>query len=116
MKIENSYGTIYIAPQVIANITSETATHCFGVVGLAARKRASDIVTLLRRESSDKGIKISSDDNGLIIELSIIAKYGVNLKAISDSVIDNVKYNVENLTGFTVKQVRVHIEDIRMDE
>ncbi|NLB81510.1 MAG: Asp23/Gls24 family envelope stress response protein, partial [Clostridiaceae bacterium] len=44
-----------------------------------------------------------------------VVEYGVNIKVASNSIIESVKYNVENATGFIVKQVNVHVESVRVD-
>ena len=114
LKTKNVYGGIVISDEVIAKIAAVEATHCIGVVGMAYRSKADQL--LLLKDSSSKGVRVvSSSDGSVLLELHVIAEYGVNLSAISKNVIENVKYAVESQTGCTVKKVEVSVEGIRVD-
>ena len=116
LKTKNVYGGIVISDEVIAKIAAVEATHCVGVVGMAYRSKAAQLASLLLKDSSSKGVRVvSSSDGSVLLELHVIAEYGVNLSAISKNVIENVKYAVESQTGCTVKKVEVSVEGIRVD-
>jgi uncharacterized alkaline shock family protein YloU len=112
-KMENEYGSIMVASDVIANLAGDAATRCYGVVGMANRNAAEGIVALLKKDSQSKGIKITIQEDGIVIELHVIIEYGINLKVICDSIIKNVRYQVETTTGFKVKSVNVNVDGIR---
>ena len=68
---------------------------------------------LLRRESMAKGVKVSyNDDKSVSIELHIIVDNGVNLMAVSRSIMSEVRYNVSRITGVKVKEVNVCIDSM----
>ncbi len=112
-KIENSNGSIFISLNAIAQIASDVVSRCFGVVGLAQGK-IDGIAKRLKGETTENGIRVFAAKEGLTIELSVISEYGVNIKEMSASIINNVKYSVENQTGFSVTQVRVNVDGIRI--
>jgi len=114
-RIENSNGTITISHDVIATIAGDAAVRCYGVVGMAVRNTADGIVNLLKRDNAGKGIKVIVDEGGLSIDIHVIVEYGVNIKVTSNSIIESVKYHVENATGFIVKLINVHVESVRVD-
>ncbi|MBR0277840.1 MAG: Asp23/Gls24 family envelope stress response protein [Clostridia bacterium] len=114
-KIENANGTIVITTDVIATIAGDAATRCYGVVGMAVRNKADGIASLLKRDAMTKGIKVVSDEDGLAIDVHVIVGYGINIKTTSESIIESVKYNVENVTGFSVKKVNVNVESVKVD-
>ncbi len=114
-KIENNNGLITISNDVIATIAGDAATRCYGVVGMAVRNKADGIASLLKKDAMSKGIKVSVDDEGLTIDVHVIVGYGINIKTTSESIIESVKYNVESVTGFSVKQVNVNVESVRVD-
>lgn len=114
-KIVNNLGDITIATDVIATIVGEVAMHCYGVVGMAARSKADGIVTALRRDMSTKGIRVTVEDDGITVELHIVVEYGVNIKATADSIESGVKYQVEEQTGFVVKNVIVRVDSVRVN-
>lgn len=116
-RLENDNGTIIIPAEVIANMAGIAATQCYGVVGMASRNKADGLVNLLKKDALNKGIKVTvSEDQHLTIDLHIIVEYGVNISTICENIINNVKYYVETMTGFTVKKINVYVESIRVDE
>ena len=112
--INSEYGTVSVENSVIARIAGAVANKCYGVVGMASRTKKDGIVSLLKGDSITKGIKVSVEDSAIVIEMNIIVEYGVNIHAICDSIVHNVKYKVENNTGLKVKRVNVLVESVRV--
>ena len=59
----NNMGTINISLDVVATIAGGAATECYGVVGMASKKRLKDgYYDLLRKENYSKGIVARNGD------------------------------------------------------
>lgn len=114
VKTENVYGNISVSDEVIGRIAATEATKCVGVVGMAFRSKADELASILKRDAANKGVKVSVVNGNIVLELHIVAEYGVNLNAISKNIVDGVKYAVESMTGFTVEKVIVQVESIRV--
>lgn len=115
MRLKNEKGEIQISSEVFTTITGAVATRCFGVKGMAARSRKDGLVHLLRSESMAKGVKVTSlDDATVAIELHIIVDNGVNLAAVSDSIMNEVRYEVGQMTGAKVQSVDVYIDSMEI--
>lgn len=113
MKLMTEKGEIRISTEVFTNLTGAAATNCFGVKGMAVRSKTDGLVHLLRRESMSKGVKVRCNEDGTIsIQLHIIVDAGVNLMAVSRSIMNEVRYNVARLTGVEVKSVDVCIDSM----
>ena len=113
MKFQTEQGEITISSEVFTNITGAAATNCYGVKGMAVRSKADGLVHLLRRESMGKGVKITyHEDNSVSIELHIIVDNGVNLMAVSRSIMSEVRYIVHRTTGAQVRSVNVCIDSM----
>jgi len=111
----NEHGTISIDNDVIARIAGTAAMECYGVVGMAARSMRDGLVGLLKKESLTKGVRIHThDQSDLQIDLHIMVEYGTNIVAIAQTLMDNVKYNVESAVGLTIREVNVFIEGVRV--
>ena len=111
MKLQTEKGTITISSDVFSNITGAAATNCYGVKGMAIRSTTDGLVHLLRRESMSKGVKVTYHEDGSIsLELHIIVDNGVNLMAVSRSIMSEVKYNVSRATGVEVRNVDVFVD------
>lgn len=115
-KFSNDYGTIVISEEVIAQISGMTATECYGIVGMAARNVKDGIVQLLKGESLTKGIAVEvHNENQVNIEFHIVVEYGTKISAVTDNLISTVKYKVKDILGLEVKQVKVFVEGVRVD-
>ena len=113
MKLQTEKGAITIGSDVFTNITGAAATNCFGVKGMAVRSKTDGLVHLLRRESMAKGVKVHfNEDDTVSIELHIIVDNGVNLTAVSRSIMSEVRYMVERITGTKVKSVDVCVDSM----
>lgn len=115
VKIESGNGIISISSEVFSNIAGDAAINCFGVKGMAGRK-SDGLVQLLRRESMSKGVKVAFDDDGAVsISLHIVVEHGVNVSALSESIIGEVSYKVRHATGVPVRHVDVFVDSILRD-
>ena len=113
MRFHNERGEIQISSEVFTTITGAVATSCFGVKGMAARSKKDGLVHLLRNESMAKGVRVSEDT--VSIELHIIVDAGVNLTAVSDAIMSEVRYAVGNMTGAKVRAVDVYVDSMQID-
>lgn len=113
MRLQTEKGEITISSDVFTNITGAAATNCYGVKGMAVRSKTDGLVHLLRRESMAKGVKVHfHEDDTVSIELHIIVDNGVNLTAVSRSIMSEVRYIVERFTGVKVSSVDVCVDSM----
>ena len=108
-------GIITVDPEVIAKYAGTVAVECFGIVGMAVLNIKDGLVHLLKRESLTRGIQVKiDDDNHIRIDFHIIVAYGVSISAVTDNLISNVKYRVEEFTGMPVDKINIYIEGVRV--
>ena len=108
-------GIITVNPDVIAKYAGSVAVECFGIVGMAAVNMKEGLVKLLKRESLTHGIQVEiSEDNILTLNFHVIVSYGVNILSVSDNLMNNVKYKVEEFTGMTVEKINIFVEGVRV--
>lgn len=115
MLFENEYGTIEISNEALSSIVSIAANNCFGVRSMARKNMGESIAELLGLDSRKKGITIEVKDDVVNIMLRIIIRHGVNISAIGNSIINEVKYNVERMAGIKVGRVDVFVDSIMPD-
>ena len=115
MKTENERGAIVVSENVIARIAGVATSNCYGVVGMAYKSATDSIASLLKWDSITKGIKVSTEEDKIAIDLHIIIEYGINIKVVCESIIEHVTYAVESATGFKVGKVTVNVEGVRID-
>ena len=108
-------GIITIDPEVIAKFAGSVAVECFGIVGMAAVSMKDGLVKLLKKESLTKGIQVGiSDENKITLNFHVVVAYGVSISAVTDNLISNVKYKVEEFTGMSVDKINIYIEGVRV--
>ena len=113
VNITNEMGNISITSEVFMNLAGDAATSCFGVKGMAGRSKEGGPLQLLRRESMSKGVGVSFNDDGSIsLVLRIGVDHGVNICAVSRSIMNEVSYKLSKSTGVPVKRVDVFIDTI----
>lgn len=113
-RINNKLGEIQINSDVIAMYAGMTAVECFGIVGMAAVSMKDGLVKLLKRDSLVRGINVEVEDNRISIDFHVIVAYGVSICAVSDNLIANVKYKVEEFTGMEVEKINIYVEGVRV--
>ena len=108
-------GIITINPEVIAKYAGSMAIECFGIVGMAAVNMKDGLVYLLKRESLTRGIHVEiTEDNVITLDFHVIVSYGVNILSVSDNLMNNVKYKVEEFTGMKVDKINIFVEGVRV--
>ncbi len=113
IKHNNDNGSVNISTSVYTDIAGTAATNCFGVKGMAARSVKDDVYHLLRKESMSKGVRVTfHEDDSISIDLHIIVDNGVNLSAVGESIISEVRYVVTKCTGTEVRDVNVFIDSM----
>ena len=110
---DNENGIVCVSTSVYTDIAGTAATNCFGVKGMAARSVTDGVYHLLRKESASKGVKVEfHEDKTISIDLHIMVDHGVNLTAVGNSIISEVRYVVTNTTGTQVRNVNVYIDSV----
>ncbi len=107
-------GSIVIDNEVIAQYAGMIATECFGIVGMAGVSMKDGLVRLLKKDSITRGISVSLSNNKLILDFHVIVAYGVSIIAVSDNLIDSVKYKVEAFTGIEIEKINIFVEGVRV--
>ena len=107
-------GNITIDNEVIAQYAGSVAMECFGVVGMAGINVKDGLVKLLKMDSMTRGINVIINNNKLTLNFHVILAYGVSILAVSDNLISNVKYKVEEFTGIEVAKINIFVEGVRV--
>lgn len=111
---QKSLGKIVYSDEFISNLAGLATMDCFGIVGMASQKAMDGIVELLKGENLNKGVKITTENESVWIDLYVVVEYGVSISAVASNVIDIVKYKVESDTGLSVEKVNVTVNGIRV--
>lgn len=106
-------GEATISEEAIAQLAGSVALECFGIVGMAAVSMKDGLMRLITRESLTKGIEINVENNEITVAFHVIVAYGVSIMAVSQNLVENVKYKLESFTGMKVKHVEIFVEGVK---
>ena len=116
MLIRETLGNVIVSNDVIAALAGHAATGCFGVKGMVTKSVTDGIVRLLKRDHMSKGVFISEQkDQSIDIELHIAVDHGINIPALCKSIVGEVKYHTERLTGVHIGKIDVCVDSIRVN-
>ena len=113
---ENENGSVNVSTSVYTDIAGTAAINCLSVKGMVARSVTDGLYHLLRKESVGKGVKVQfNEDDTITVDLHVMVGNGVNLNAVGNAIIDEVRYMVETCTGTKVRDVNVYIDSMMID-
>ena len=107
-------GNVSIDNEVIAQYAGSVAMECFGIVGMAGINVKDGLVKLLKMDSMTRGINVSIKNNKLTLNFHVIVAYGVSILAVTDNLISNVKYKVEEFNGIEIEKINIFVEGVRV--
>lgn len=115
LSVNTHNGRIAIGSEVIAQYAGVVATECFGVVGMAGINVRDGLTGLLKREKMTRGIQvIVTPGHKLRLDFHVIVAYGVSIMAVSENLVENVKYKVEEFTGMEIEKINIYVEGVRV--
>lgn len=113
--MSTNLGIITVNPDVLAKYAGSVAVECFGIVGMAAVNVKDGLVRLLKRDSLTHGIRVEvSEENKITLDFHVIVSYGVNIPSVSENLMSNVKYKVEEFSGMKVETINIFVEGVRV--
>ncbi len=108
VRTSNKYGKIIVSDKAVAMCAWRAASECYGVVKVASNGPIDSLSSFLHKNTRVSGVKVTTIDNRIFLDLSVILKKGVSVEAVTESVRSVVTYSVESFTGMRVKQVIVN--------
>lgn len=113
-RVNNKYGEVLIDTDVIARYAGSIVVESFGIVGMAGISMKDGLVRLLKKDSVTHGINVNIEDNKIQLDFHVIVVYGVSISAVTDNLIENVRYRVEKFTGAEVSKINIYVQGVRV--
>ena len=103
---ESDQGSIRISEDVVASIAALAASETDGVSGLYSSV-TRDIVSFLSKKNLSKGVRVElGEEDTVKVEISFLALFGHNICEVAKQVQDNVKSQIESMTGLHVVEIK----------
>ena len=93
-----SIGSVQIADEVVAMITSLAATEVEGVSAMAGNI-TNELIGKVGVKNLTKGVKVQVTGNTVKADLALSLEYGYNIPETCSKVQEKVKNAIENMTG-----------------
>lgn len=112
-EINNEFGAIRIADEVVATVAGLAAADVEGVASMSGGW-STELVEKFVKKNFGKGIKVEVLDDATKIDIYIVVEFGYKIPEVAESVQREVKMAVETMTGLNVTAVNVHIVGVAM--
>ena len=96
-------------------MVGKAASECFGVAGMVGTAAQGLRSAIAGRQTQDTGVRVRASGGGLVIDLHITVVYGVNISAIVKSIVNKVRYTVEQATNLDVSKVNVFVDAMKTE-
>ena len=106
-------GNVKISDEVIATIAGIAAEEIKGVSGMYGSFADGIAEKLGAKKNFSKGIKVEMSDDCVTLDLDVIIEYGAKIPDVSWEIQENVKNNIETMTGLVADKVNIHVEGVR---
>ncbi len=93
-------GCIHVSEDVLATLAGGAAAEVEGISGM---------MSLATKKSSAKGVRLTVDEEGAVIDLYVMVRYGYAIPEVAEKAQCAVATAIESMTGFAVKAVNVHV-------
>ena len=93
-------GNIHISEEVLAVIAAAAVLEVEGIGGM---------MSLATKKSSARGVRVAVDEEGAVIDLYVMIRYGYPIPEVAEKIQNAVSIAIESMTGFAAKAVNVHV-------
>ncbi len=114
IELDEGYGQVTIADEVIAIIAGLAASEVKGVASMAGNA-TRELIEKLGQKSLSKGVRLKVEDREVTVDMNVNLKYGFNVPETSSEIQDKVKTAIETMTGLDVTSVNIKIVSVVMD-
>lgn len=105
-------GTIYVSNEYFSKLIASAVSSCYGVAGMVPQGKQK-LFELWGKSSMDKGVVVKGSMQGVNVDVHIMVTYGININAICDSIVNKVKFTVEQATGIIVNKVTIRVDGMK---
>jgi len=115
VKSDSGLGAIKIADEVVSIIAGLATTEIDGIAGMSGGV-VGGIAEMLGKKNFSKGVKVEVGEKEAAVDLFVIVKYGARIPDVALAAQENVKKEIETMTGLSVVEVNVHVQGVHFPE
>lgn len=107
-------GNVTISENVIANIAKLATEEIKGVCKTV--RTVTETFTDIFSTKQSQGVKVNTDNNNLILDISVELYYGVDIESVCTKIQKNVKNSIESMTDLVVDRVNILVSGLNTDK
>lgn len=117
-ELQTEHGTTTVADSVVAKIAGIAAREVSGVhaMGAGAARAFGALKERLPIGSNEpaptQGVTVEVGEKEAAVDLDLVVEYGVSIPDLANAVRKNVTQRVERMTGLSVTEVNIAVDDI----
>lgn len=108
---QEELGSVNISEEVLAVIAGAAAMEVDGVSALGTTL-TNDVAALVTRKSVAKGVHLEVEGEAVIVDVTILVKYGYVVPEVAKNVQDAIQNAVMNTSGLDVAGVNVTVSGV----
>lgn len=105
-------GIVTVSDKAVKQIASYAARSCDGVASMSDKSRAGEAAKFVTRNADNSGVYVTKTKSGIKLDLYVACKHGTDAKTLSAYIKEAVE-SAFPCTGIIIKDVVVHINDVR---
>ena len=105
---------IIILDEVLQTIAAHTVKEMDGISIITSFTEG--IMEKIVKKSSNKAVKVETEDKIVSLEIHIAVNYGIKIPDICALLQTNIKKDIEEITDLTVRKVDVYVDSIIVNE
>ena len=110
---QTKIGEIVISNEYFCKLIGQAVSSCYGVVDMVPKGLQKIKKLVSAGTGIDNGIKVVGNKDSVSVEIHVVVMYGMNINAIAKSIINKIKYTVNEATGIKVEKVTVKVDGIK---
>lgn len=107
-------GSLHVANEVLTDLVGYATMECYGVVGMTSANPADGIAKILPASRFRRGVIVTPTDEGVKVELYVVIEYGTNISTVSQNLVDQVTFALEEYARVPIASVEVHVQDVKV--
>jgi uncharacterized alkaline shock family protein YloU len=106
------YGRVTIAPEVLVTIARLTTQSIEGVAQMCHQMGPGNVDRLLGRAAGGGGVQIAVLDDMVRVDLYIVVHPDVSMRNVSQKIQKAVTRAIQDMVGMKVSAVNIHVQDV----
>ena len=114
----NGNGTVSFATDVVATIAGLATTEVEGVASMWSTTGLADMLTRKMQPARNltRGVRVEINGDSVAVNVSIVVDYGFPVPEVAGKIKENVKKNIETMTGLKVSGVDVQVQGVSFEK